>query len=175
MKLDLSLFKGKGEGFLAGMKKSWPLLAALLLGLLLLSLPRGGAALAQSAEETPAFSLAEEEAKLARALSRIGDVGQVTVTLSLSRSMEWQIARDETSRSKTLEGGGELQTESEAVRLQAGSGGQTPVTLRYLYPEYRGALVIAERLDPASKLEIINAVAALTGLTTDKITVTTGK
>ena len=43
-----------------------------------------------------------------------------------------------------------------------------------LYPEYKGALIIAENAGAAIKLEITNAVSALTGLTSDKITVVAG-
>lgn len=175
MKIDLSLFKERREALFAALKKRWPLLAALVLGLVLLSLPHGESGRNARTEETaPTFSLKEEEEKLARALERLGDVGEVTVVLSLRCSMERELARDESSRVKTQEGSYEEQTESEAVLLQAGSGLQSPVTLRYVYPEYKGALVIVQRLSPTAKLEITNAVAALTGLATDKITVTTG-
>lgn len=174
MKIDLSLFKERREALFAALKKRWPLLAALVLGLILLSLPHGESGKTVQAENVPAFSLENEEEKLARALERLGDVGKVTVVLSLRCSMERELARDESSRVKTQEGSYEEQTESEAVLLQAGSGLQSPVTLRYLYPEYKGALIIVQRLSPTAKLEITNAVAALTGLATDKITVTTG-
>jgi stage III sporulation protein AG len=175
MKIDLSLFRGKGESLLAALKKCWPLLAALLLGLLLLSLPRTGQNRDTKEEAAPAFSLEAEEEKLARALEKLEGVGSVTVVLTLKSSMERQLASDGSSHWKSQENGTETQTESETVRLQAGSGVQEPIVLRWVYPEYKGALIVAERLTPTGKLEITNAVAALTGLATDKITVTAGK
>ena len=44
--------------------------------------------------------------------------------------------------------------------------------LHRIYPEYRGALVVAQGADNAAiKLAITQAVAGLTGLSSDKITV----
>jgi hypothetical protein len=48
------------------------------------------------------------------------------------------------------------------------------VTLIYVYPKYRGALVGCTGAGSALRLEITKAVAALTGLSTDKITVIKG-
>lgn len=175
MKMQFTKFGEKGEALLAALKKKWVLLAALALGLLLICAPGGeGEPETERGSQAPVFSLEDEEAKLARALEKMDGVGKVSVVLTLKSSVEQKIARDESTQYRTLAEGYELESDSAAVRVQSGSGVQEPVTLKYLYPEYKGALIIAENAGAAIKLEITNAVSALTGLTSDKITVVAG-
>ena len=55
--------------------------------------------------------------------------------------------------------------------MDAGSNDEVVVT-RQVYPTYRGALVVCQGGDQAAvKLAVTEAVAALTGLTADCITV----
>ena len=143
------------------------LLLVLLLGLGIILWPaRGG-----GREEMPvpeqtahplAFSLEEKETRIANALSQIEGAGDVVVVLSLRTSLEQEVAVDEDS-------GGRRAT----VTIAAGSGVQSEVTLRYRYPEFRGALIVSEgAVNATVRLQITQAVAALTGLGTDRITVT---
>jgi stage III sporulation protein AG len=45
--------------------------------------------------------------------------------------------------------------------------------VKYVYPEFQGALVVAEGADDATvRLAITKAVAGLTGLGSDRITIT---
>ena len=51
-------------------------------------------------------------------------------------------------------------------------GGSDAVTVRTTYPTYRGALIVCEGGDRAEvRLAVTEAVAALTGLSADRITV----
>ena len=68
----------------------------------------------------------------------------------------------------------ESDSRSKVVTFSAGSGRQSPITVKYIYPCYQGALVITQSTSPEVKLQIVNAVAALTGLSTDRITVVKG-
>ena len=107
------------------------------------------------------FSLAEKEERLALALSQIEGAGEVVVVLSLRTSLEQEIAVDE-------DGSGRRET----VTIARGGGVQSEVTLRYHYPEFQGALVVSEGAnDPSVQLRLTQAVAALTGLRTDRITI----
>ena len=55
--------------------------------------------------------------------------------------------------------------------MDGGSGDQVVVTQRR-YPTYRGALVVCQGGDrPEVKLAVTEAVAALTGLSADRVTV----
>ena len=54
-----------------------------------------------------------------------------------------------------------------------GENGEEVVVLEKIYPKYQGALVICQGGDDLwVKSEVLNAVSRLTGLGTDKITVT---
>ena len=116
---------------------------------------------AQEAQNPLAFSLEEKEERIAQALSRIHGAGEVIVLLSLKTSLEQEVAVDEDSSGRR-----------ETVTISTGSGTQSEVTLRYRYPQYQGALIVSQGADNATvRLQITQAVAALTGLGTDRITV----
>lgn len=127
--------------------------------------------------ETPAenveFSLKEQETKLAKILSAIDGAGDVSVMLTLKSSSEQILAQDEkTSDSEGENGSWESETTVSTVVVSAGNSQQSVVTLKYIYPEYQGAVVVAEGAGSATvRLAIMNAVSAATGLNTDKITV----
>ena len=143
-------------------------LLVLLVGVLIILWPGGEH---QAGPEAPAedaaaprltFSLAAEEQRIATALSQIAGAGEVTVVLSLKTSLEQEVAVDEDASGRR-----------ETVTISAGQGVQSEVTLRYRYPEFQGALVVSEGAHNASvRLQLTQAVAALTGLGTDRITVT---
>lgn len=176
MKFDFTGFEEKGGAVLKTLRKHWLLLAALVLGLVLLCLPgreKEETAAAQSTS-VPEFSLEAEEKRIAQALEKIAGVGEVSVVLTLKSSVEQRVARDESSEYRTLSEGYELSSESSAVLLQRDKG-EEPVVLKYVYPEYKGALVVADNVGASLRLELTNAVAALTGLATDKISVVPGK
>jgi len=139
----------------------------LLVGVFIILWPAGGdqGASPPSAEQVVysplAFSLEEKEARIAGALSQIEGAGEVVVLLSLKTSLEQEVAVDE-------DGSGRRET----VTISTGSGTQSEVTLRYRYPRFLGALVVSQGADNATvRLQITQAVAALTGLGTDRITV----
>jgi len=148
-------------------EKNKAVLIVLLVGIAVILWPGGGeqreqAPVPEQAESPHLFSLEEKETRIAYALSHIAGAGEVIVVLSLRTSVEQEVAVDEDS-------GGRRET----VIIGAGAGVQSEVTLRYRYPEFRGALVVSAGADNATvRLQITQAVAALTGLGTDRITVT---
>jgi len=148
-------------------KKNFWLLAILGVGVFLLLLPRRSESTTQSKE--PSFSLEEEEKRIAEALERISGAGQVTVVLSLDTSLEQEYARNRDSDAETGKESGRNEEHSEVAEI-----GDSALTVKYRYPCYRGALVIAEGGGSALKLAITQAVSALTGLSTDRITVLNG-
>lgn len=114
-----------------------------------------------------AFSLAETEEKLEKVLGQIDGVGRVSVALSVKNGMEYVLARD-----SDLDDGEERQ---ETVILSAGSGVEKVVIENTIYPTYQGALVVCQGGgDPEIRLAVVCAVAALTGLSTARITVCSG-
>lgn len=164
-KWPVPVFKWKGA--LERYKYALLVLAA---GLLLLALPLGGgggeqpeAAQAQAEE----FDLEAFEEKLGRALSQIQGAGEVRVVLTLDSGARQVLAQDQ-------DRDGEGYTTS-TVTLSRGSGQQEVVSLQTVAPSFRGALVVCPGGgDPQVRLELAQAVAALTGLGADRITICQG-
>jgi stage III sporulation protein AG len=169
---------GKMWGLL---KKNKYIMVVLLVGLVLILLPTGSSAAKKEAdrvtEAQTAFSLSEQESRIAAALSKIEGAGEVMVLLTLKSSEEQVLAKDESeSRSSGTNGDSpesSMEHSSTVVIVSSGSSNETPVTLKYIYPEYQGALVVCSGADSAAvRLQIARAVSGLTGLGTDKIIVT---
>jgi stage III sporulation protein AG len=162
-------------------KKNKFVMVVLLIGLVLILLPTGVNAVKKdappAAQDDPVFSLSEQEARIAAALSKIEGAGKVTVVLTLKCGTEQVLAEDE-SVSTSQSGKGDttesdLERTTETVIISGGSSQENPVTLKYIYPEYLGALVVCEGADNAAvKYQLVKAVSGLTGLGADKIVVT---
>lgn len=144
----------------------------ILAGLVLLMLPLGGGekeVLAESPVQSD-FDLAETEARLAEALSKIKGAGEVTVVLTVANGPRQVLAQDVEERG---EGGEERR---ETVVLSKGSGSQETVTVQEVYPRYQGALLVCPGGDdPTVRLQLTEAMSALTGLGADKISISKGK
>ena len=163
--------KTDSGGFLRSLwGKKGLILGALALGVLLLLLPRAAGTESDAAADEPPFSLEEEEVRIAKALSRIAGAGQVTVVLTLDTGPQREFARNtEDSRQSGGSGDSRVQSKSEVARDR-----DEALTVQFAYPRYRGALVIVQGDGSALKLEITQAVSALTGLGADRITVVRG-
>lgn len=142
----------------------------LCLGVVLMLLPvKGGAQSSQTQAVSPPeesgqnFDLEELERRLESALSEINGVGEVTVVLSLRSTGEDILAQD-TSEGTT--------SDRETVIVSTGSGTEEAVSVKTIYPEFKGALVVCEGAGNASvKLEVLQAVSAITGLSSDQISI----
>lgn len=127
----------------------------------------GGSPLKQETAEQP-----ELQTQLEDILSTISGVGQVRVLLTVESDGERQLAQDtELKYSGPTATPDDYSRRSETVLVKGGSGTET-VVVRQTYPTYRGALVVCQGGDRAEvRLAVTEAVAALTGLTTDRVTV----
>jgi len=127
---------------------------------------------AQAQPRADPFAAEALEGRLQEALSQIQGAGEVTVVLTLASTPRQLLAQEE----KESQGGDRTERESQVVLASKGSGTQEPVALQELAPSYRGALVVSPGAgDPAVRLALTEAVAALTGLGTDKISICMGK
>lgn len=169
MKTEIHELRG-----LKDLLKNSKLLAAILTGaVLLLLLPWGKSGSAERKDETdtlPPFSLSDEEKRIEEALKRMEGVGEVKVLLTLESTAEREYARD-IDENSTVSGSGDNRTDrtSKVTNLSGRA-----LNVRSSYPRYRGALVVVSGGGAALRLELTNAVSALTGLSTDKISVVKG-
>ena len=147
-------------------------LVACLCGLALVCIP-GEEATEEHREEERELSadVSRLEARLEAALTGMDGVGKVTVVLTAKSSSQAVYAYDEDQSIRQSEG----ERSADTVRSMAFSGsgsGQEPIRLQVLEPEYRGALVICQGAGSAAvRLQITQALSALTGLGSDKIVV----
>ena len=162
--------KSGGSGFGARWKELWQqykyILLVVLAGVVLLLIPTGGTDSREDAPRQPdsSFDLEAMERKLERALSRISGAGEVTVVLTLKEGSRQILAQDTQVSEK--------ERRSQNVVLSSGSGAEEAVCLQSIYPKYQGALVVCTGGGDAwVKLELMEAVRALTGLSAEKISV----
>lgn len=137
------------------------LIVLALVGAILILLPTGSTQKNKPASAQdiapPEFSLEAQEEKIKEAVESIDGVGKVRVILSLKGGVARDIAFEDNT----------------ALVVSAGSGTQRAVETRYLYPEYQGAVVICEGGELSRvRLDVTQAVSSLTGLSSNKITVT---
>lgn len=163
---------------LEGVRKLWDkykfaaLVALIGAGLLLWPSGSGGAQKAADAHRAETPESRDIQTEMAEILGTISGVGQVKVMLTVDTDGERQLAQDtELTYSGDTKAPEDYSRRSETVLVGSGSEGGTVVT-RTLYPTYRGALVVCQGGDRAEvKLAVTEAVAALTGLSADRITV----
>ena len=161
-------------------KKLWALfqkyklvLLVFVVGLVLLLWPNHSTQTAApvSSEETEAeFDLNALERKLESVLSQIEGAGQVSVALTLKDGMERVYATDETW---SQDGEGQEDQQTQTVILSTGSGTEAAVLVQQRYPTFQGAVGGCAG-DAEVRLLITQAVSALTGLGTDRISVCKG-
>ncbi len=172
--------KGKmleqGRGLLNRLGRFKYVLLVALAGLALLLLPTSGSEEQEQeqavAGEEEDFSVEALEERLSAVLSQVEGAGEVTVMLTVENGVQRVLAQNETSQRSD----GEVSQEIETVVISSGSSQQEVVLIGQIYPTFQGALVVASgAADPAVCLKLTQAVAALTGLGTDKISICEGK
>ena len=168
--------KGKTEG----VRKLWDKYKfvglTVLIGVGLLLWPSGKKTTAASgsspAAAAPAGLERDLQADMEEILGTISGVGQVKVLLTVDSDGERQLAQNtELAYSGSTAAPEDYSRRSETV-LVDGTEGDGTVVVRTVYPTYRGALVVCQGGDRAEvKLAVTEAVAALTGLSADRVTV----
>ncbi len=151
------------------------LVVAVGLALILWPTAEGNSSNADSGDY-PAFSLDEMEKKLESALASVDGAGRVEVMLTLHSDMHVLVQEDVNSQSsRKMEEGvmTDYDTTSQRKTVVVSSGSnQQPIITRRIYPEFEGAVVVCDGGDKAGiRLAISEAVSALTGLGSDKITI----
>lgn len=139
-----------------------------LAGILLMLLP-GKKTAADPQESGGSFSLEDTERRMEELLGRMDGVGRVQVMLTLRSGETLSLAEDS---SATLGSGGDVRQDSQVLTVNRGSGKQEVVVTQRLYPTYQGAVVVCQGAgDSRVRLRVMETVAVLTGLSSDKISV----
>ena len=159
------------EKLIAAAKKYRLVLLAAAAAAVLLLWPGGGVKeeTALTKSDDTAFDLDLTERRMEEIISKMAGCGKTSVMLTLD-----QTRRDVVAQNTTLEQNGENYSQnSETVVIGSASrSGEEVVVLKSVYPVYRGALVVCEGAKTAQvRLEVTQAVCALTGLSSDKVTV----
>ena len=119
--------------------------------------------------EGETFSLEETERRMAEVLGSVEGVGKVRVMLTLRSGETLSLAEDSSS---ALGSGGDVRQDSQVLTVNRGSGKQEVVVTQRLYPTYQGAVVVCQGAgDSRVRLRVMETVAVLTGLSSDKISV----
>lgn len=172
--------KGKALALLRAAGKYKAVLLVIAAGMLCLLWPSGGGGDKEidftektSSEDRELQQLEAIQTEMEEILGHIRGVGQLQLMLTVDRGREQVLAGDTTlSYSGPTAAPEDYSRSSETVVL-SGDGSSVVVT-QEVWPKFRGALVVCEGAeDPAVQLEVIEAVSALTGLGTDKISVVT--
>lgn len=116
------------------------------------------------------FSVDDLEMKLGEMLSQIEGAGEVSVMLTVRSGMEQILATDKNHSEQESE----YETQEKTVVISDDSG-EKVVLIGQNYPIFQGALIVCQGGDdPAVQLQLTKAVAALTGLSSNRITVCKG-
>lgn len=147
------------------------LLLVVLVGIVLLLLPEGDrprrSEQAELQTQEVQFDLEQTERRLADALSRIRGAGEVSVVLTLKESSRRILAQDTQKQVDS--------SRTTTVVVSQGSGVEQSVPVQSIYPKFQGALVVCPGAGvPQVKLELLEAVRALTGLSTERISICEG-
>lgn len=163
--------KGKHEGVQKQWEKYKYVILVALAGIALLLWPEGKP---QKPSPAPAVTTSSTDLRqeMESILKEISGVGQVRVMLTVDTDGERQLAGDMELDYSGSQEAPEKYARSTRPILRRGTTGDEPIVTRTVYPTYRGALIVCQGGDRAEvKLAVIEAVSALTGLPSDRITV----
>ncbi len=158
------------------LKKYKYVLLILVLGLGLLLLP-GNKREAKVPEKTCTTLSSEDyvrdmEQRLVKILSRIEGVGETEVILTLRQGEEAHYLYDTELRNESDSEEAISEETKKTVIFSAGNAYDEPMVTRKDYPLFQGALIVCRGGDdPMVQLKLIQAVSALTDLSSHKITI----
>lgn len=142
----------------------------LLCGLVLMCWPQKKAQTVQEAQAAPEQTQKTEdlEQRLEEILSQVSGAGSVRVLLTQDASGQTLYQTDETTATDTSG----TNVRRETVLVSDGSRQESGLVRQTQAPSYRGAIVVCQGGDAASvRLAVVEAVAGVTGLPTNRITV----
>ena len=130
----------------------------------------------QEAAGASSMDLEAIQTEMEEILGAIQGVGELRLMLTVDTGTQRELAGDTSlSYSGETTAPEDYSRTTETVVVSGGSGEDQVVVTRETYPQFRGALVVCQGADdPQVKLSVIDAVSALTGLGSDRISVIHG-
>ncbi len=122
---------------------------------------------------TVKFDIGAFETRVENALAECEGVGKVNVILSIESGPEKVYAKEEKqSEKKESDTTRESDKDIKPSIISEGTGREVPVLVKERYPKFRGAAVVCTGADSLEvQKNIIGVVGALTGLSSDRISV----
>lgn len=163
----------QGAADVAALWKKYRLVFFIILaGILLMLLPSGGKAGEKTPPSAPAgqesFSLEATCREMEEILGRIEGAGRLQLMLTLKSGSQLELAED----SDRSEAEREMRSDRSTVTVSRGGGTEDIVVTHQTYPVYRGAVIVCEGAnDAAVRLALTEAVCALTGLSSDRVSI----
>lgn len=119
------------------------------------------------------FDVKDFEARIEKILIECEGVGRVKVILSVDSGPEFVYAKDsKKSQRAQQEGVVESDSDVKPTIMSEGSGKESPIKIKEMYPKFRGALVVCDGAeDAAVKRIVVDSIMSLTGLKSDSISV----
>lgn len=139
----------------------------LLVGLGLMLIPFGKKEKTATQSQPTAPTQPDISLELSQILSRIDGAGEVSVMLSVRTGSSTVYQTDE-----SISSGDSSTHKQDTVIVTDENRTQTGLVQHVIYPEYRGAIIVCQGADNIQvRLNIMEAVASITGLGMDKISV----
>jgi len=149
------------EKLAAVLKKYRYVCIVVLAGILLMMLPTGSTRKKTETYENVQEDAPSMELRLTNILGQIRGAGKVSVMLTESAGEETVFQADQSSSGQ-----------KDTVTVTDENRSENGLVVQILPPRYQGALVVCQGADnPQVRLAIAEAVASLTGLGMDKITI----
>ena len=173
--------KNKKEWLVALGRYKYVLIVAAA-GVACLLWPGFGAETEDAAAETAgqaavaATDISAIQAEMEEILGKIQGVGQLELMLTVDTGTERVLAGDTSLSYSGATAAPDDYTRTTQTVVVSGGGEDQVVVTREVCPKFRGALVVCQGAsDPTVQLRVLEAVSALTGLGSDKISIVQGQ
>lgn len=164
-----------------GVKILLPLLIILVMGVMLFNFDGTGSEKSTIvAKDEIGFTSSLEyigtiEKKLSEVLSAISGAGKTQIMISIDSSPILNVATNNEEKTVTTSSGSTTTTTSEPIIITA-NGKSQPLVLGETLPEIKGVIVVSSGAsDVRVKLDIVNAVRTVLGISSEKIDVFIGE
>jgi len=155
------------------------LIIIVAVGLIILMLPSSNDDEKEASEKKidALFDIETFENRIENILKNGEGIGRVNVVLTIKSGMEYVYAEEtKLNTREQMESGDRSDINKDSDKrpsiLSNSDGGEEPVVVKTIYPEFLGAAVVCDGADnPKVQMYITDVISSLTGVTSDRITI----